>query len=85
MEIKNALLQDLSFAVILLINPSCYLINSLHLYFLSFQLDFKLFEEKNDVLCDSLPRSQNNTLQQILGQVLLHRGGSRNRYTTKHS
>lgn len=79
MKIKNALLHDLPFAVVLLITLCCYLINSSHLYFLSSQLDFKLFEDRNYVLFYSLPRYQNSALQQMFCQVLLYRLRSRNK------
>lgn len=64
MEIKNALLHDLSFVVVLLINMCCYLINILYLYFLSSQLDFMVFEDGNYVLCFRVsPDVQNSVLQ----------------------
>lgn len=73
MEIKNALLHDLSFVVLLLINLCCYLINFSYLYFLPSQLDFTIFEEGYYVLgFTTSPDVWKSALQQIPDLVPLH-------------
>lgn len=87
MEIKNALLHDLSFVVVLLINMCCYLINILYLYFLSSQLDFMVFEDGNYVLCFRVsPDVQNSVLQKILNHLPLQiENWEQNTLVSKHS